>query len=96
MRAEIFDKHRIAVTKDVEDASHGIFWDEKPGDKARKGYLKACAGQLSPRQAIKAKCLECSGYVWGEVADCLVLACPLWTTGRHSSVVLAKWPSRTV
>ena len=45
---------------------------------ARPAYLKACAGKSSPRQAIKAKCLECSGYDRGEVRECLVWTCALW------------------
>ena len=44
---------------------------------ARKLIARAFAGQLSPRQAIKAKCMDCSGYQRAEVADCRVILCPL-------------------
>ena len=37
----------------------------------------AFAGTLSPRQAIKAKCLDCCGYDRAEVAGCTVVLCPL-------------------
>ena len=32
----------------------------------------------SPRQAIKAKCLDCCGYQRDEVRHCTVILCPLW------------------
>lgn len=35
-------------------------------------------GQQSPRQAIKAKCLECVGYEAAEVTLCTATLCPLW------------------
>jgi hypothetical protein len=31
----------------------------------------------SPRGAIKAFCLQCTGYVRADVANCTALACPL-------------------
>ncbi len=37
-------------------------------------YAKKC----SPRQAIKAMCIECMGMDRGEVARCTSYACPLW------------------
>jgi hypothetical protein len=39
---------------------------------------KAFAGQGSPRNAIKAKCLTCCGYDRIEVRECRVVLCPLW------------------
>ncbi len=44
----------------------------------RAGYLKAAQGEASPRQAIKAFCLECVGWSQGEVTHCTGTTCPLW------------------
>lgn len=44
---------------------------------ARKLVARAFTGSLSPRQAIKAKCLDCSGYQRAEVTHCTVILCPL-------------------
>ena len=41
-------------------------------------YLKAVLGKASPRNAIKAQCLECIGWERREVAACTAEACPLW------------------
>jgi len=42
------------------------------------GILKrAYAGSASPRQAIKAFCLQCVGYQRQDVAGCTAVACPL-------------------
>lgn len=38
---------------------------------------KALAGTASPRQAIKAMCLECVGYIRADVASCQITDCPL-------------------
>lgn len=32
----------------------------------------------SPREAIRAKCLDCSNYATGEAERCSVRLCPLW------------------
>ena len=45
---------------------------------ARLGYLRAPLGEGSPRQAIKAFCLECMGWDRAEVAQCTARACPLY------------------
>lgn len=44
---------------------------------------KALRGELSPRQAIKVKCLDCMGFVATDVHSCTAEpgtegACPLW------------------
>jgi hypothetical protein len=44
---------------------------------ARRLMLRTFAGKASPRQAIKAKCLDCCGYDRAEVANCTVVLCPL-------------------
>ncbi len=39
--------------------------------------VKAFSGK-SKAAALKAKCLECAGFVRAEVAECTVECCPLW------------------
>lgn len=44
-----------------------------------KGIVeRAVRGQSSPRDAIKAQCLECVGYVRTEVTLCTSFVCPLY------------------
>ena len=45
---------------------------------ARRGYLRAAAGTASPRQAIKALCMECGGWQRDVVRFCTAVACPLY------------------
>jgi hypothetical protein len=55
---------------------------------------RAYAGEAAPRQAIKAFCLRCVGYVRADVSDCTAWACPLHpyrpyqtgSTGAEASV----------
>ena len=43
-----------------------------------RGCLTRAMGKTGGRMnAIKAKCLDCSGWDRAEIADCLVLTCPL-------------------
>jgi len=44
----------------------------------RNCYLKAAAGKASPREAIKAHCLECVGWERSESTLCTGTACPLY------------------
>jgi len=44
----------------------------------RNGYLRAVNGTASAKQAIKAHCLECVGWVGSEVTHCTARACPLY------------------
>lgn len=45
-----------------------------------QGVMKrAFDGEASPRQAIKAQCLACTGYSRQAVADCTGFSCPLWS-----------------
>lgn len=46
----------------------------------RLSYARALAGQLSPRQTIKAKCVECVGFeeIKTRVGECTVSICALW------------------
>jgi hypothetical protein len=46
--------------------------------KSRGIVGKAFGQSCSPRQAIKAKCLDCSCFDREEVRDCRVSVCPLW------------------
>lgn len=44
-----------------------------------KGIIgRAFAKTASPRQAIKARCLQCSNYQRDEIANCTVLGCAFW------------------
>jgi hypothetical protein len=62
----------LALTADIRTA-----FLEHVGEKSRGIVERAFAGKASPRQAIKAKCLECSGFDRAEVAACSVVLCPL-------------------
>jgi hypothetical protein len=45
----------------------------------QQGTLRrALLGNVSPRMAIKAKCLVCSNFERAEVENCTVRLCPLW------------------
>jgi hypothetical protein len=46
---------------------------------ARGIVARAHAGIASPRQAIKARCLQCSNYQRDEITNCTVVGCALWT-----------------
>lgn len=39
---------------------------------------KAYSGDASPRNAIKAKCLECTGFDREVIRSCTGYSCPLW------------------
>ena len=43
----------------------------------KKSYLAAVSGKASPRNAIKAFCIECRGYKRSEVTNCDSIECPL-------------------
>ena len=47
-------------------------------DMYRNAFQKALAGKVSPRQAIKQKCLDCCCFQRKEAADCRVPSCPLY------------------
>jgi len=50
-------------------------------DKAYTGLFNSCInGSASPRQAIKAFCYECVGFIdaWKEVRNCTDPKCPLF------------------
>lgn len=59
------------MTKD-----HQSVIDESP--TLYKGVMeRAVTGEAAPRQAIKAFCLRCVGYLRAEVAGCTAFKCPL-------------------
>jgi hypothetical protein len=41
-------------------------------------FARAYGGAASPREAIKAKCLECIGFERAEITRCTSWGCPLW------------------
>lgn len=43
----------------------------------RNSYLSAVSGKATPRNAIKAFCIECMGYNRAEVSKCSTIDCPL-------------------
>lgn len=53
--------------------------------KSRGVIAKAFGQACSPRQAIKAKCLDCSGFDREEVRTCRVSVCPLWPWRPYQS-----------
>lgn len=46
--------------------------------KHQTAVRKSLAGALSPRSAIRVKCLACSNFQRDEVTGCNVVLCPLW------------------
>ena len=60
-------KRKMSITKKA-DKMPGIY---------RKNYLAVVEGKASPRNAIKAFCIECQGYQRKEVTKCNVIDCPL-------------------
>lgn len=49
----------------------------------RKLLADSMAGKCSPRQAIKAQCSECAGFVRDDITTCTAYACPLWAYRPH-------------
>jgi hypothetical protein len=41
-------------------------------------WYKCFAGVSTRPEAIKAKCIDCSGYIKEEIIECTVKTCPLW------------------
>ena len=41
-------------------------------------FRKVYQGQASPRQCIKAFCLECNGWEVAAICDCTATACPIF------------------
>ncbi|MBU0678452.1 MAG: hypothetical protein KJ626_10075 [Verrucomicrobia bacterium] len=49
---------------------------DAPGKKSL--FERVYRGKTSPRQAIKAKCLECCWMDEAAIRECTAPACPLW------------------
>ena len=47
-------------------------------ESAKGLFIAAWGGNCSPRQAIKAQCLECQGFDRSSITGCTSWACPLW------------------
>jgi hypothetical protein len=53
---------------------------------ASRGILeRAYRGTASPRQAIKAKCLECACCDRASIGGCAAFRCPLWAYRPYQS-----------
>jgi hypothetical protein len=52
-------------------------------EKSRVLISRALVGTVSPRQCIKAKCLDCCCYNRAEAAACTVTLCPLWAVNPY-------------
>ena len=50
-------------------------------------YLKAVTGKASPRQTIKAFCLECVGWAKNEITMCTGTDCPLYRYRPYRNAV---------
>jgi hypothetical protein len=53
---------------------------------ARGIVARAFAGTASPRQAIKARCLQCSNYQRDEITNCTVVGCALHAYRPYQTV----------
>jgi hypothetical protein len=47
-------------------------------ESAKGHFVAAWAGKCSPRRAIKAQCLECSGFDRHVITECTNWGCALW------------------
>lgn len=52
--------------------------EQRPVTLYDKVLARARAGEASPRQAIKAFCLECVGLIRKDITECTAKQCPLW------------------
>ena len=57
---------------------------------ARRTVERVFQGTASPRLAIKAHCLTCTGFDRTEIRDCAVLRCPLWLYRPYQSADCEK------
>lgn len=49
----------------------------KAPESCKKSLADAFSGRASPRAAIKAQCLTCTGYDRSAIRNCVAWACPL-------------------
>jgi hypothetical protein len=71
---------KIALFEKTANATTKSIFKNTP-ERYKKTWLKSFFGELSPKQAIKAKCFECCGYedLKENVGDCRSRTCPLWS-----------------
>lgn len=50
----------------------------KPAARMAHQLAQAYSGAASPRSAIKAMCLQCTGFDREAIRNCSSWACPLW------------------
>lgn len=67
----------VAVADPATKTRQAVYLHRVPV-KSRGIVGKAFGQACSPRQAIKAKCLDCSGFDREEVRVCRVTVCPFW------------------
>jgi hypothetical protein len=48
-------------------------------------FRKVYEGKASPRECIKAFCLECNGWEEAAIRDCPATACPIWRMRPYQS-----------
>lgn len=78
-RAKLAVAGRLARVKPLV-SERTFHWIANTPSKYLNLRLKTLLGEASPRDAIKAKCLECVGYedVLPRVGDCRSRSCDLW------------------
>ena len=77
-RAEISTARRVARGKKLDDDQKACLIDIP---KSYQGNaIKVYSGHGSPRESVKAKCLNCVGYenVTDQIGQCEITTCGLW------------------
>jgi hypothetical protein len=46
--------------------------------ESKKGIIKKAYSGKARAMAVKAKCLDCCGFVQEEISNCETFTCPLW------------------
>lgn len=62
----------------AENDSHIANYFRGLPDTCKKLWHRCFTAKSSGREAIKAKCYDCSGYNREEIKNCTVRTCPLW------------------
>lgn len=94
------DLVEIAVTEPEVPEASGLNWMQDLilrdlPESVRGVVLAAYLGKPSPRGAIKAKCLECTGGQRQVVKECSALGCPLWRYRPYQGRVRAAKGSQS-
>ena len=63
-----------------DDEKRALMYRQVSEDAPGKAgaFRRVYEGKASPRQAIKAKCLECCWLDEAAIRECTATACPLW------------------